>query len=218
MAVCTVQPELRAIRSQSPVLRATQNNDNDLDALWRPPASDVVSSSTDRRYSWQSSFLGNDVALHPHVPAPCIHESVLYNINAYINVYYFKSDRWLPYKDNILGEPNLKSAVEADSIVLIDPESLVSAVLPAAHLFDRGYGHRAVSMIDSACAMIQRLVNEQHPQLLSKLLMAVSYMKAAKYKELIQEVLLHFYNMADILFGPQHPFSQLSSWLSKASA
>ena len=216
--VYTVQPELRAIRSNNPMLWVAQNNDNNLEALLGTSVSDAVSGSTHGRYFWQYSFLGTDDALHPYVPAACIYESVIHNIYAYLNWYYFSSDKWLPHKDKILGQRSLKSVVQADTIVWNDPRWLSNLVSDAVIFFSRGHGRRAVSMIDSACAIIQSLVKEQHPQLLSKLLVAVALNKGGQYKELIQAVLLHFYNIADIMLGPRHPLTQLSSWLAKASA
>jgi hypothetical protein len=216
--VYTFQPELRAIRSNRPMPWVAQKNDENLEALWGMPTSDVVSSSTHGGYSWQSSFLGADDALQPYELTACTYESTFYHIHAYLNFYYFKSDKWLPHKDKILGRPNSRSAIGEDAIVFKNPAILLRQVGYALDLFDRGHSHRAVSMIDSACAIIQRLVKEQHPQLLPNLLVVVSCQSGAKYKELIQAVLLHFYDMADIMFGPQHPLTQLSFWLLKALA
>jgi hypothetical protein len=195
-----------------------QKIDDNFEALMGTPTTDVVSSLTHGGYSWQSSFLGIDVVLQPYELTSCTYESTLHHIHAYLNFYYFKSDKWLPHKDKILGQPNSGSAAGGDAIVLENPAILHRSIYDALALFDRGHSHRAVSMIDSTCAMIQRLVKKQNPQLLTRLLISISDVLAAKYKEWIQVVLLHFYNMADILFGPQHPLTQLSSWLSKALA
>ena len=213
------QAEIRAIRSRSPVPRTAQNNDKNFQALWGATASDMPLSSAHGGYFWQSPSPGTDFSPHPYIfPTAGICESTLHNIRDYLNLYYFNSDKWLPHMGKVLGLRKFDFERYEGSMGMHDPRLVASFIEVAVQLFDQGDARGAGFLVNSVCAIIKSLVNEQHPQLLSTLLVAASILNTTKYKEIYQVVLRQFYDIADILFGAQHPFTQLTSLLSKASA
>jgi hypothetical protein len=139
----------------------------------------------------------------------------------YYTRYYFESNKWLRFANHMVIAEHFdaRSAVlERDEALyanLYDPGKMTSAIEVAIGLFGRGEVESAGSLLESACASIEALVVEQHPQLLACLLKSLSLVCTTRYLEVNQVLLRHLHDIACLLLRENHPLVRLSSVLAR---
>lgn len=147
-------------------------------------------------------------------------QAALHEVENYFKRYYFCSEQWVQFSANTLAqmddEDNRVEPQECPCDRLNDPGHLASAVEVAVQLFSKDQVSNAGNLIGSVCENIRIFVREQHPQLLSSLLVSISLLGTTRFQELSQIILVHFRDFACLDFGPQHPLTLLSSLLAKA--
>jgi hypothetical protein len=215
-------PELQAVRSWSSLLDrgVRPKNKSQQTQIGGRGSSSAVPPYT----AYSLEHFSSDPWSSSRVLALSTGEKALSMVEDFYTRYYFQSIGWARFANDTLFAAHFDTrqsilkhhnAVYAD---LNNPGHMTSSIEVAIHMFCQGKFETAGSLLESACAGVKALVIEQHPQLLSCLLVALSLGCTTQYPEVNQVVLRHFYDISLVLLGENHPLVQLSSHLARAIA
>ena len=143
---------------------------------------------------------------------------------------YFQSSSWAPHSTQPVDydgdEIQCPSAGENFGIIeanraIIDfthPGALVTLYEVACLLFQREETEEADRLIRQAADLIEALLIEEHPQLLSCLFLIICIFEAKSRQDLIEDLLDLAYLKSAAIHGPQHPIAHMISCCSRAAA
>ena len=171
-----------------------------------------------------------DVPLSTLTPSQTfLRDEMFSSMNSYFD-FYFRSPTWLPHSiqsvdfdgDEIQNPSNNHHlcTIEANQALLDfqNPGALVTLYEVACLLFQRGEAEEAYRMIRQASDLIEVLLKDENPQLLSCLFLVVCILEAKDRRDLVEELLdIAYWKSADI-HGEAHPISCMISCCSRATA
>ena len=160
------------------------------------------------------------VPLAPIDNASC-NERALASIRDYYCT-YFQSPQWEIWIDERLNWDKRPGELLADedlSLALKEierPARIVGSFQIATRLYGTNNAEEAYSIMNQAFEKFGRLIREQHPQLLTCLLLLICLLDYTGFRELTSEVLFHIHDMAYIMLGSKHHITRLASLLAQS--
>jgi tetratricopeptide (TPR) repeat protein len=156
-----------------------------------------------------------------------LRDEMFTNMKTYFEA-YFKSDTWVPHLiqpvdfdgDEIRNPCNNchLCTIQANQALLDfkNPGALVTLYEVACLLFQRGEAEEAYRMIHQASELIEALLKDEHPQLLSCLFLVICILEAKDHRDLVEQLLECAYWKSAELYGVTHPIPCMVSCCSRA--
>jgi hypothetical protein len=160
-----------------------------------------------------------DLVPLPPPNVPSWDESALTELRNYYDT-YFQYPQWQVWTDTRLSWDKTPGEflIERDATFALpeleDPAQIVGSFQIATRLYGTDSAREAYTMKDEAFEKVSKLVREQHPQLLSCLLLLICLLDTTGFPELTQQLLYHTHNMAHIILGSTHHITRLTSWFA----
>jgi tetratricopeptide (TPR) repeat protein len=151
------------------------------------------------------------------------------SMNSYFD-FYFQSPAWIPHSfqpvdfdgDEIQNPSNndYLPTIEVNRALfdLKNPGTLVTLYEVACLLFQRGEADEAYQMIWQASNLIEVLLKDENPQLLSCLFLVICILEAKGQIGLIEQLLDSAYSKSAAIHGAAHPIPCMISCCSRAAA
>jgi tetratricopeptide (TPR) repeat protein len=171
-----------------------------------------------------------DVPLSTLTPAQTLlRDQMFTSMNSYFE-FYFQSPTWVPHAihpvdfdgDEIRNPSNNNylCTIEANQALLDfkNPGALVTLYEVACLLFQRGEAEEAYRMIQQASGLIEGLLKDENPQLLSCLFLVICILEAKDRKDLVEQLLNFAYWKSADFYGAAHPIPCMISCCSRAAA
>jgi hypothetical protein len=155
----------------------------------------------------------------PPLNLPLWDESALIEIRGYYDTYWHSTvwESWVDTRHNWIKLPSEFSVKPPDMSPLMeleDPARLVGAFQIATRLYGTASAGEAYSMKDAALEKLEHLIRQQHPQLLSCLLLLICVLNSTGFSEPSSKVLFHTHDMAYVILGSTHHITRLTSLLA----
>lgn len=188
------------------------------------PPHELYSDSVD--FFRQLSVLPHQPYRGLQLPELSIIQQIYTEIAAYFDM-FFTSDIWKPYHAEQFhcSHTNIpKLSISASSLRILDanetslelsnPGAIVSLFETSSMLFRRGQSCEAGRLLNQAFETLRQLVCEQHPQLISSLLLLISILDGDSLSDLADMLLHQLHDMSLLVHGAQHPITRISSLLA----
>ncbi len=147
-------------------------------------------------------------------------ENLLYNESALMELKtyftsYFQSQAWVDWSDELLYRRHHTGSVLSSPYVGVDdPRNLVANFEEASRNYTTNCAGDAFAFIEAAFGTLKPLLYQEHPQLLSCLLLVLCVLTTANLPELPKEFLSYTNDLSRLVLGSSHPITRLSSWLA----
>ena len=196
--------------------------DGTLDNMLSGQLSPLVSSNL------LENFL--DVPLSTLTPSPTfLRDEMFHSMSKYFD-FYFRSPTWIPHSiqhvdfdGDEIQNPSSNDyvcTIEANKAVLDfhNPGALVTLYEVACLLFQREEAEEAYRMVRQASELIETLLRDENPQLLSCLFLVICLFEAKDRRDLIEQLLHFAYEKSAEIHGRDHPIPCMISCCSRAAA
>jgi tetratricopeptide (TPR) repeat protein len=171
-----------------------------------------------------------DVPLSALTPTQTLlRDEMFTSMNTYFEC-YFQSETWVPHAiqpidfggDEVRNPSNsdYPCTIEANQALLDfkNPGALVTLYEVACLLFQRGEAEEAYRMINQASDLIEILLKDENPQLLSCLFLVICILEAKDQRGLVEQLLNFAYSKSADFYGATHPIPCMISCCSRAAA